>query len=167
MKQFLKITKTKVSIFLVFLAVSFVWGSVMGILYRVVIKAGSENLEYYNIFQVLSLMLLFIEFYFFACITIYLIEKNKKIVVSFSELKQFLKISKIKIIVTFSLIILSFAWAMMTAYLYRALFDIISFENIEYYIDHVFPVPFYILSILKFYLFTCLAVYLVEKKKKL
>ncbi len=79
MNQFLKITKTKISIFLVFLALSFVWGSITGILYRAVIKASSESLEYYNIFQVLFLMLLFIKFYFFACLAVYLAEKNKKL----------------------------------------------------------------------------------------
>jgi len=77
MRQFLKITKAKISIFLVFLALSFVWGSVTGILYRAVIKASSESLEYYNIFQVLSLILFFVKFYLFTCLAVYLIEKKK------------------------------------------------------------------------------------------
>ncbi len=169
MKQFLKITKTKINIFFVFLALSFVWGSVTGILYRAIIKAGSENPEYYagNIFQIIFLILLFMEFYLFSSFAIYLIKKEKKIILSVSELKQFLKISKTKIAITFSLIILSFTWATMIAYLYRAILNSVGFENTEYYMDHVFPIPFYILSILKFYLFTCLAVYLTGKEKKL
>jgi len=167
MNQFLKITKTKISIFLVFLALSFVWGSVTRILYRAVLKASSENLEYYYIFQVLSLILLFIEFYFFACFTVYLIAKNKKLVLSFFELKQFLKISKTKANITFSLIVLFSVWTIMTTYLFRAIFDSVGFENTEYYIDSVFPVLLYVLATLKFYLFTCLAVYLAGKNRKL
>jgi len=81
MKQFLKITKTKIKIFFVFLALSFIWGKMTSALYGVIINmVGFENLEHYNenIFQIPFLMLVFLEFYFFACLAVYLVRKEKK-----------------------------------------------------------------------------------------
>jgi len=170
MKQFLKITKTKINILFAFLALSFVFGKIISVLYVAIInKINSESLEHYtgNIFQIPFLVLLFIEFYFFACLAIYLVKKDKKITLSFSELKQFLKITKTKIIITISLIALSFVWKFIFAILYGAIINKIGFENVKYYTDHIFSIPFYILLILKFYLFTCVAVYLIERSKNL
>ena len=170
MKQFLKITKTKINILFAFLALSFVFGKITSVLYVAIInKISFENMEHYtgSIFQIPFLVLLFIEFYLFACLAIYLVKKDKKITLSFSELKQFLKITKTKIIITISLVVLSFVWQLIFAILYGKIVNRIGFENIEYYMDNVFPVPFYILFILKFYFFTCVAVYLVKKSRNL
>ena len=167
MKQFFKITKIKINIFFSFLVVSFIWSRI--VLDNIIInKLVFENREYYleKVVPVLFLIFIIIEFYLFAFLTIYLIKKDKKIILSFLELKQFLKISKTKIVITVSLIILSFVWGIMMSTLYGGIINKIGFENIEYYMDYIFPVPFYILFLLKLYLFVCLAVYLVEKRKK-
>ena len=170
MKQFLKITKTKINILFAFLALSFVFGKITSALYVAIInKISFENLEHYtgNIFQIPFFILLFIEFYLFACLAVYLVKKDKKITLSFFKLKQFLKITKTKTVITLSLITFSFIWQLIFSIIYGKILSRIGFENIEYYMDYIFPIPFYILFILKFYLFTCVAVYLIERSRSL
>lgn len=169
MMQFLKINKTKVAIIFSLMILSFIWEKMTSVLYGAIInKIGFENLEHCNenIFQISFLILLFIEFYLFTCLAVYLIKKDRGIILSFSELKQFLKINKTKIKIFFVFLALSFVWGIMTSVLYGVILDKAGFENIEYYMDHIFTIPFYILFILKFYLFACLAVYLVEKRER-
>ena len=169
MKQFLKITKTKINIFLAFLALSFIWGRMTAVLYGAIIyKISLGNLYPHNenIFQIPFLVLLFVEFYLLACLAVYFVKKDKKITLSFSKVKQFLKTSKIKTVITFSLIIFSFIWQLIFSIIYGKILIRIGFENIENYMDYIFSIPFYILFILKFYILVCLAVYLVEKTKK-
>ena len=167
MKQFFKITKTKINILFTFLALSFIWGRI--VLDSIISNIVLGNKEYYIQTVVPALFLIFIilEFYLFACLAIYLIEKKGKTVLSFSGLKRFLKITKTKIIITISLVVLSFVWQLIFTILYGKIISRIGFENVGYYMNHIFPIPFYILFILKFYLFTCVAVYLVERSRNL
>lgn len=168
MKQFLKITKTKINILFTFLVLSFVWGRI--ILDSIIANDFVfENKEYYiqTVAPVLFFIFIVLEFYLFACLAVYLVKKDKKAVLSFIKLKQFLKITKTKIVITISLIVLSFIWKLIFAILYGKIVSRIGFENIEYYMDYILPMPFYILFILKFYLFTCVAVYLIERSKNL
>ena len=159
--------KTKINILFAFLILSFVWKRI--VLDNIIVNnLVFENKEYYIQTVVPALFLIFIilEFYLFACLAIYLIEKKGKTVLSFSGLKRFLKITKTKINILFTFLVLSFIWKIMIAILYGKIINRIGFENVEYYMDYILPIPFYILFILKFYLFTCVVVYLVEKRKK-
>ena len=145
MKQFLKITKTKITIIISFIALSFIWNWI-ALNYII-----TNNFDFVIVVPVLLLVSIILGFYFFACLATYLVEKKEKTTLSFYESKQFLKITRTKIVITISLVALSFAWQWMV--------ESINSTNMH----HIAPLPSIVFSILKPYFFTCVAVYLVDK----
>jgi len=81
-------------------------------------------------------------------------------------MKSFLKITKTKLVLVLAFATLSF----VTFFVMRMLHTIIipyhaTEKEMIYFIEYVFPAIFLLLTILKFYLFACVAVYLIEKSK--
>ncbi|MBW6441111.1 hypothetical protein K0B03_03715 [Patescibacteria group bacterium] len=154
-------------ILFIFLVLSFFEGKITSTVYNIMISGFDyEALGHYAelILQIPVLLIFILNFYLFSCVAMALIEKEKKITLSFYELKQFLKISKTKIIISFNFIIFSFIWQVVVSALYSQVVRQIGFENMIYYTENVFPIIFFILLLLKLYLFVCIAGYLVEKK---
>lgn len=84
----------------------------------------------------------------------------------FKIMKKFLKLTKIKLILTCVFVIVSFI-----VYLVNCIFvDIIinqkTIEEVRYFMKNVLPTISFILTALKFYLFACLAIYFVGKSEK-
>ena len=81
-------------------------------------------------------------------------------------MRKFLRLTKIKIVLTCIFVSVSFI-----AYLVNCIFvDIIinqkTIEEIRYFIENVLPAISFALTILKFYLFACLAIYFINKAEK-
>ncbi|MEA1937360.1 MAG: hypothetical protein U9N04_04600 [Patescibacteria group bacterium] len=168
MKQFLKITRTKINIVISFMVLSFIWSKVVldGIIASNFIF---ENKECYmeEIAPALFFIFIILEFYIFSCFAIYFVKKKKKIILSFFKLNQFLKPTKTKMKMMLYFFVLSFLFSMLFSIFNRALIvSAISKEKLYFLIQYVLPIPCFILTVLKFYLFACLAVYFVGKIKK-
>lgn len=81
---------------------------------------------------------------------------------------QFIKLTKIKIKIVFCFLILSFLFSMVFNIFNKILVsNTRSEEELVFLIHYVLPIPFFLLVILKFYLFACLAIYFINKKNKL
>ena len=168
MKQFLKITRTKINIAISFIVLSFVWSRVV---LNSIIASNFifENKECYmeKIAPALFLIFIILEFYIFSCLAIYFAKKKKKTILSFFKLNQFLKLTKIKIKIVFCFFVLSFLFSVLFGILNRALIvSAMSDEELFFLIQYVLPIPCFILTALKFYLFACLAIYLIGKAEK-
>ena len=79
---------------------------------------------------------------------------------------QFMKLTKIKIKIVFCFLILSFLFSIIFNILNKVFVSSArSEEELIFLIQYVLPIPFFILVILKFYLFACLAIYFISKVK--
>lgn len=75
-----------------------------------------------------------------------------------------LKITKTKINIVLSFLVLQFLFSILFNIFHRIIIsNTRSEEEIYFLIQYILPVPFFLLAILKFYLFACLAVYFVSK----
>jgi len=82
-------------------------------------------------------------------------------------MSDLLKITKIKIKIVISFLILSFLFSLFFNILNRTLFESsISEEELIFLSQYILPVPYFLLTILKFYLFACLAIYFINKDSK-
>ena len=86
-------------------------------------------------------------------------------------MNQFLKLTKTKIMMVFYFFILSFLFGMLFSAFNRTLIEsAISEEKFIFLSQYILPIPYFILTFLKFYLFACLAIYIInkaeEKRKK-
>ena len=81
-------------------------------------------------------------------------------------MNQFLKLTKTKIRIVLYFFVLSFLFSMLFRIFNEALIEnAVSEEELFFLVQYVLPIPYFILAALKFYLFACLAVYLIEKSK--
>ena len=79
-------------------------------------------------------------------------------------MKQFLKLTKIKIKMVCYFFVLSFLFGMLFSIFDRTLIESsISEEELIFLSQYVLPIPYLILTALKFYLFACLAIYFINK----
>ncbi len=82
-------------------------------------------------------------------------------------MKQFLKITKIKLSIIFSFFILAFILSIVfRVFTEVAVNNITGKKEMEYFMKNIFPFAGLILTVLKFYLFACLAVYFTSKSEK-
>lgn len=82
-------------------------------------------------------------------------------------MNQFLKLTKTKIKMVFYFFVLSFLFGILFSAFNRALIEsAISEEELIFLSQYILPIPYFILTFLKFYLFACLAVYFVNKAEK-
>jgi biotin transporter BioY len=78
-------------------------------------------------------------------------------------MKQFLKLTKEKINITISLIILSFIFYLINTAIMSLIIRSKTLEEMNFFSMYVFPAVANILMIIELYLVACLAVYLVDK----
>lgn len=82
-------------------------------------------------------------------------------------MNQFLKLTKTKIKIAFSFVVLSFLFSVLFNIFHRVLIsNTKSEEELYFLIQYILPTPLLVLTILKFYLFACLAIYFINKAKK-
>ena len=82
-------------------------------------------------------------------------------------MNQFLKPTKTKIKIALYFLVLSFLFSVLFSIFNRVFIEsAISEEELFFLIQYVLPIPYFILTALKFYLFACLAIYLVSKVEK-
>lgn len=82
-------------------------------------------------------------------------------------MNQFLKLTKTKIETILSFFVLHFLFSMLFNIIHKIFISSIrSEEELYFLIQYVLPVPFFLLTILKFYLFACLAIYFINKAEK-
>ena len=83
-------------------------------------------------------------------------------------MNQFLKLTKTKIKIAFSFFVLSFLFSVLFNIFQRVLIsNTKSEEELYFLIQYILPTPLFVLTILKFYLFACLAIYFINKAKKI
>ena len=79
-------------------------------------------------------------------------------------MNQFLKLTKTKIKIALYFFVLSFLFSLLFGIFNRMLIESsVSEEELIFLSQYVLPIPFFILTALKFYLFACLAIYFVNK----
>ena len=77
------------------------------------------------------------------------------------------KITKLKINIVLSFLVLSFLFSALFSIFHRIIIsNVRSDEELFFLIQHILPVPFFALTIFKFYLFACLAIYFINKAEK-
>lgn len=81
-------------------------------------------------------------------------------------MNQFLKLTKEKLIIAFSLLVLFFIFSFLNGFIAQIIIYQKTTEDIRYLITNVFPIINLIMMILEFYLISCLSVYISEKYKK-
>lgn len=82
-------------------------------------------------------------------------------------MKQFLKPTKTKIKMVLYFFILSFLFSVPFNILERMLLNsTMDKEKFIFLFQYILPIPCFVLAVLKFYLFACLAVYLIGKLEK-
>ena len=82
-------------------------------------------------------------------------------------MNQFLKITKTKIKIILSFFVLHFLFSILFNILHRIFIsNTRSEEELMFLFQYILPVPFFALTILKFYLFACLAIYFINKAEK-
>ena len=74
------------------------------------------------------------------------------------------KITKLKINIVLSFLVISFLFSILFSIIHRIIIsNTRSQEELIFLIQYILPVPFFALTILKFYLFVCLAIYFINK----
>ncbi|MCK5466314.1 hypothetical protein KAI56_02335 [Candidatus Parcubacteria bacterium] len=82
-------------------------------------------------------------------------------------MNQFLRLTKTKIKIVFYFFIISFLFGVLSVILNKALIEsTVGEEELIFLIQYILPVPSLALTILKFYLFACLAIYFINKAEK-
>ena len=82
-------------------------------------------------------------------------------------MKQFLKPTKTKLKIMLYFFALSFLFSVLFSIFNRMLIvNTLSREELYFLIQYILPIPYFILTVLKFYLLACLAIYLVSKAEK-
>ncbi len=86
---------------------------------------------------------------------------------SIKIMNQFLRLTKTKIKIVFYFFIISFLFGVLSVILNKALIEsTVGEEELIFLIQYILPVPSLALTILKFYLFACLAIYFINKAEK-
>ena len=79
-------------------------------------------------------------------------------------MSQFLKLTKIKIKIVLYFFALSFLFGILFSAFNRVLIEsAISEEKFIFLSQYILPIPYFILTFLKFYLFSCIAIYFINK----
>lgn len=82
-------------------------------------------------------------------------------------MKKFLKLTKIKIKMVFCFFALSFFFGLLFSIFNRIIIEsAISEEKLIFLSRYILPIPYFMLTTLKFYLFACLAVYFINRARK-
>lgn len=87
-----------------------------------------------------------------------------------NNMKRFLKITKTKLVLILVFVILSLVISLVISLVSGAFYTIAlnhyaAEEELIYFVEYILPIPFLLLTILKLYLFSCVAVYLIERSK--
>ena len=82
-------------------------------------------------------------------------------------MNQFLKPTRTKLKIMLYFFALSFLFSTLFSIFNRMLIaNTLSEEELYFLIQYILPIPCFVLVALKFYLFACLAIYLVSKAEK-
>jgi len=82
-------------------------------------------------------------------------------------MNQFFKITKTKIKIVCCFFVVSFFFSVLSIIFNRMIIESsINEEELIFLSQYILPVLFFLLTILKFYLFACLAIYFINKEGK-
>lgn len=82
-------------------------------------------------------------------------------------MKQFLKPTKIKLSIIFSFFVLAFILSLVfRVFTETVVSNITGEKEMEHFMKNIFPFAGFILTVLKFYLYACIAVYFINKAEK-